>query len=161
MKYIIYRDDQESGPYSIDEIIKSVDAGYIAPSTLAREQDSDQWMEVSAVIAHRQKPQTAPPNLPPCRAKGENQTKIIEAFVSPRIVDLLYTIAVLLFVLGIICLLSCFLGVSLGLAIPRAFASVACGIALIVAGHIIKYLSECAFRLRNVEFNTAIVAEKN
>jgi len=161
MKYILYRDEQECGPYSIDEIIKSVDAGYIEPSAMAREQDSDQWVKVSAVIAHRQKPQATPPNLPSSRAKEEDQTKIIGTFVSPRIVDLLFTIAVLFFILGIICLLSFLLGVSLGLAISWAFASVAGGIALIVVGRIINYLAECAFRLRNIEFNTAKAAEKN
>jgi len=50
MKYFIYQDEQEKGPYPIGEIIKSVNYGVIAPSTLAREESATEWIEVSSIV---------------------------------------------------------------------------------------------------------------
>jgi type IV secretory pathway VirB2 component (pilin) len=50
MNYFIYQDDQEKGPYSYHEIIWDLNANKITGSTMVRMEDSDQWMEVSALI---------------------------------------------------------------------------------------------------------------
>lgn len=50
MNYFIYQDDQEKGPYSYHEIIWDLKGNKITESTMVRMEDSDQWMEVSALI---------------------------------------------------------------------------------------------------------------
>ena len=163
MNYFIYQDDQERGPYPIDELIKSVNAGYIEPSTMAREEDSDQWMEVSAVIAQRQKQRGQEQQA---RDKRERKPReIIGTFQSPNIVNIHYISAKVLFGIAVPCLfLGFFIEKDAGtviLGFTGLISCISCGIGLFIAGYIIDCLSECAFRLRNIEFNTAKAAEKN
>jgi len=181
MNYFIYQDEQEKGPYPIGEIIKSVNYGYIAPSTLAREESSTEWIEVSSIVdisvaqAKRiyeqqqaqsqaefhervmgQEQKAAPSVLPSKEIK-------IGIFEEPFIVNLHYLVAGLCFFCGVLCLIG--VGTGNRSASEAAFAGfIACisgGIGLLIAGYIISCLVECVFRLRNIEVNTAKAAEKN
>ena len=160
MKYIIYQDDEQKGPYSYHEIISYLNANKLTPSTMARMEDSDQWMEVSAVIAKRQESQARPQARPQAIASKEIKIKPFEA---PFIVTLHYLLAGICFLGSALCLI----GVAGGnrsegaVALNLLIIFLSSGIALIVAGYIISCLAECAFRLRNIEFNTAKSAEIN
>ena len=218
MNYFIYQDDQERGPYPIDELIKSVNAGYIEPSTMAREEDSDQWMEVSAVIvqAHQaEAKQLETEQLETERLEAERleaqrreaqrlerlerrerleterlererlerreaerlerlererlerreteRREATEKFESPFIVLIHNAFAGLLFFIAFICALFCFSPIK-SESISGFTGLISCisgGVGLLISGYIINCISECAFRLRNIEFNTAKAAEKN
>jgi hypothetical protein len=179
MNYFIYQNDQERGPYTRVELIKSVNGCYIQPFTMAREEHSDQWMEVSAIISQTPeqpdqastqtwgnllfgtRPEQQPSTQPSTQHSPSKEIKI-KPFEAPYIVGIHYVVA------GI-----CFFGSFISLLVLGGNSSeretalnslvifLSSGIALIVAGYIIGCLAECAFRLRNIEFNTAKAAEKN
>jgi hypothetical protein len=157
MNYIIYLNDQERGPYPIDELIKSVNANHLKPSIMAREESSAEWMELSSVITQRQESQRQE-----SQAIASKKTEI-KPFEAPFIVTLHYLFAGLSFVASLLCLI----GVAGGnrsegaVALNLLIIFLSSGIALIIAGYIISCLTECAFRLRNIELNTAKAVEKN
>ena len=167
MNYIIYLNDQERGPYPIDELIKSVNANHLKPSIMAREESSAEWMELSSVITQRQESQRQESQRQESQ-RQESQaiaSKEIEIkpFEAPYIVGLHYVVAGMFFIVSLFCLI----GVAgknssqSAAALNLLIICISSGIALIVAGYIISCLAECAFRLRNIELNTAKAAEKN
>ena len=157
MNYIIYLNDQERGPYPIDELIKSVNANHLKPSIMAREESSAEWMELSSVITQRQESQRQE-----SQAIASKEIEI-KPFEAPYIVGLHYVVAGMFFIVSLFCLI----GVAgknssqSAAALNLLIICISSGIALIVAGYIISCLAECAFRLRNIELNTAKAAEKN
>jgi len=194
MNYFIYQNDQERGPYPLGELIKSVNAGYIDPSTMARKEDSDQWMEVSAFIVQAQAEaerleaerlererlehggalrlgelewlKTERLERERLERRETEQRKATEKFESPFIVILHYALAGLCF-FGSAC---CLIGVAGDRGENRSGSAAALnlliiflssGMGLFIAGYIINCLAECAFRLRNIEFNTNKATEKN
>jgi hypothetical protein len=50
MSYIVLINDEEKGPYSIENLIEYVNDGSIKPDTMARHSDSGEWWEVSAIF---------------------------------------------------------------------------------------------------------------
>lgn len=55
MSYIVLINDEEKGPYSIEELMEYVNQGLIKSDTLARFIDSGEWWEVSAILYQYQK----------------------------------------------------------------------------------------------------------
>lgn len=55
MSYTVLINDEERGPYSIENLIAYVKEGLIKPDTQARLVDSGEWWEVSAIIYQYQK----------------------------------------------------------------------------------------------------------
>ena len=162
MNYIIYLNDQERGPYPIDELIKSVNANHLKPSIMAREESSAEWMELSSVITQRQESQRQESQRQESQAIVSKEIEI-KPFEAPYIVGLHYVVAGMFFIVSLFCLI----GVAgenssqSAAALNLLIICISSGIALIVAGYIISCLAECAFRLRNIELNTAKAAEKN
>jgi hypothetical protein len=50
MKYFIYQDGKEYGPYTIERLSNDLSAGHIQRSTMAREESSTESIEVSTIL---------------------------------------------------------------------------------------------------------------
>ena len=50
MKYFIYKDGQEYGPYTIERLTNDLKAGHIERSTMAREESSTESIEVATIL---------------------------------------------------------------------------------------------------------------
>lgn len=65
MSYILFVNDQEHGPYSIDDLIEAVNQESISENTMARKIESEDWCEVSIIIRHHQKIISTPEKVDP------------------------------------------------------------------------------------------------
>jgi hypothetical protein len=177
MNIYLYVNDKVEGPYTQDQLFNEVRKRSLAMSTLAKEEESEEWVEVSQFFSRKENPKNQLPRLgsvsnptaitaPKVAATPDNKGNLSEETPTPEIknvetpfiVGIHYAGSIFFFVAGVFTLLL-FANSPSDKARTEALHFLVIffsgGVGLFIAGTILAWLHECVARLRNIELNTA------
>jgi hypothetical protein len=166
MSFILYLNNQEHGPYTIDDLREAVKQGSVSADTMVRETNSSDWLEVSKLLEsqfiseslqHTTNQKNAPKiSLPPnnsSKEAGEDSVCVrISYHQTPFAVKFLNLAA---WIIAGITFLAMF-----SIENSRFMVLLSSAISLRLISIFLNYFDEAVFRLRNIERYSAISALK-
>lgn len=182
MNIYLYVNEKVEGPYIQDQLFNEVRKRSLPMSTLAKEEGSEEWVEVLQFFSRKENPKSQLPSLgsvskptavttPKVAAKPDNKENLsvetpttqIESVETPLIVIIHSTLGAVSLCAALLCLL--FVAATNNekeqqLGLTLLLLTLCSGIGLIIAGIFMGWIHECVVRLRNIELNTAKAAEK-
>jgi len=182
MNIYLYVNEKVEGPYTQEQLFNEVRKRSLPMSTLAKEEGSEEWVEVLQFFSRKEKPKNQLPSLgsvskptsittPEVAAKSDNKGNLsvetpniqIKNVEPPLVVSIHSLLGGVSLCLALFCLLFATASTNererqIGLTLLVMTLSI--GIGLIIAGILMGWIHECVVRLRNIELNTAKAAEK-
>jgi hypothetical protein len=169
MNIYLYINEKVEGPYTQDQLFNEVRKRSLPMSTLAKEEDAEEWVSVFQFFSPNEKPKNQSPSL---ESAGKSKAaKTPDAGVRLKIKNVETPLVVSIHSsLGTVflCLAGLFLLVAFAspkeserqIILTLLVMTLSVGIGLIIAGILMGWIHECVVRLRNIELNTAKAAEK-
>lgn len=182
MDIYLYVNEKVEGPYTQDQLFHEVRKRSLPMSTLAKEEGSEEWVEILQFFSRSENPKSQSPSLvsvskptavttPEVAAKPDNKgnlsvekpTTQIKNVETHFVVFVHFVFGVLLFVAGAFMLIVFAKHPNDKARADALQLLVICfsgGVGFFIAGIILAWLHECVARLRNIELNTAKAVEK-